>query len=216
MEQMTRKAFVNNAPDINYAQMNKALVKALDPHLARIALKMIANHKSTASEPQLPFAQLVEKIHQMLITRRHLNRRKLNANSTLSSSINSHSLEIDNLTVDDVHMMEQDIAHRNNVVQHKYSNDPNFKGKPLFLKFCKKCSRSGHTIASCLDKRYTKPLNKPIIQRQAFNPKMKGNQNLPNRKVTSNNMTGKQLPFSHRSRSNSREHRHNSRHRNPN
>ena len=45
---------------------------------------------------------------------------------------------------------------------------------------------------------------------------MKGDQNLPNRQVTSNNVTGKPLPFSHLSRSNSREHRNNSRHRGPN
>ena len=44
---------------------------------------------------------------------------------------------MDNLTVDDIHIMEQDIAHGINVVRHKYSNDPNYKGKPLFLKFCK-------------------------------------------------------------------------------
>ena len=42
---------------------------------------------------------------------------------------------------------------------------------------------------------------------------MKGNQNLPNRQVTSNNMTGK-LPFPFCSRSNSRD-RKNSRHRSP-
>ena len=43
--------------------MNDALVNALDPQLARIALKKIANHKITALEPRLPFAQFVEKIH---------------------------------------------------------------------------------------------------------------------------------------------------------
>ena len=48
--------------------MNDALVKALDPQLVRKALKKIANHKSTALEPQLPFAQLVEKIQQEDIT----------------------------------------------------------------------------------------------------------------------------------------------------
>ena len=55
-------------------------------------------------------------------------------------------------------MMEQDIARGINVVRQKYSNDPNCKGKPLFLKFCKECSRSGHSIFTCYDKRYTKPL----------------------------------------------------------
>ena len=43
------------------AQLNDALVKTLDTQLARIAVKKIANHESTALEPQLPSAQLVEK-----------------------------------------------------------------------------------------------------------------------------------------------------------
>ena len=62
--------------------------------------------------------------------------------------MNNLSLQIDNLTVDDIHAIEQDIAHGINVVRHKYSNDPNFKGKPLFLKFCKKCSCSGHSVST--------------------------------------------------------------------
>ena len=49
---MTRKAYVNNAPDMRIAQLIDALAKALDLQLARIALKKIANHKSTALEPQ--------------------------------------------------------------------------------------------------------------------------------------------------------------------
>ena len=124
---MTRKAYVNNAPDMRNAQMNDALVKALDPQLARIALKKIANHKSTALEPQLPFAKFVEKIHQEDITRIHIDRHKLNTNSAPSHSINNLSLEVDNLTVDDIHAIEQYIAHGINEVRHKCSNDPNFK-----------------------------------------------------------------------------------------
>ena len=115
-----------------------------------------------------------------------------------------------------MHVMDQDIAYGITVLRHKYSKDPNFKGKPLFLNFCKKCSRSGHSISTCPDKRYIKPLDKPNFQKQTFNQAMKGNQNLPNKQVTSTNMTGKPLPFSHRSRNNSREHRNNSRHRSPN
>ena len=132
-------------------------------------------------EPQLPFAQLVEEIHQEDITRTHIDRHKLNTNSTLSSSINNLSLDFDHLTVVDIHMMEQDIEHGINVVRHKYSNDPNFKGKPLFLKFCKKNSRSRHSISSCPDKRYTNSLEKPSFQNQTLNQAMKGNQNLPNK-----------------------------------
>ena len=36
IEQLTRKAYVINAPDMRNSQMNDALVKALDPLLARI------------------------------------------------------------------------------------------------------------------------------------------------------------------------------------
>ena len=168
IEQLTRKAYFNNTPDMRNAQMNDALVKALDPQLARIALKKIANHKSAALEPQLPFAQLVEKIHQEDITRTHIDRHKINTNSTPSHSINNLPLEIDNLKVDDIHAMEQDFAHGMNIVRHKYSNYPNFKGKPLFLKFCKKCSRSGHSISTCPEKRNTKSLKKPYFQKKKF------------------------------------------------
>ena len=59
---MTRKAFVKNAPDMRNAQMNDALVKAINPQLVRIEFKKIANHKPTALEPQFPFAQFSRKI----------------------------------------------------------------------------------------------------------------------------------------------------------
>ena len=63
IEQKIRKAYVNNAPDMRNAQLNDAFVKALDPQLARMTLKKVANHKSTALESQLSFAQLVEKLY---------------------------------------------------------------------------------------------------------------------------------------------------------
>ena len=110
--------------------------------------------------------------------------------------------------------MEQDIAHGINVVRHKYSNDPNFKGKPLSQNSAKNVHVQD--FSTCPEKMYTKPLDKPNFQKQIFNQAMKCNQNLPNRQVSSKNMTGKPLPFSHRPRSNNREHRNNSRQRRPN
>ena len=97
---MPRKAYVNSVPDMRNAQMNYALFKVLDPQLAKIALKKISNHKSTALEQQLPFAQLVEKIHQEDNTRTHTDRHKIKTNCTLSESINNISKEMDNLAVD--------------------------------------------------------------------------------------------------------------------
>ena len=41
IEQMTRKTNVNNAPDMRSAQINDTLVKAVDPQLARIAMKRL-------------------------------------------------------------------------------------------------------------------------------------------------------------------------------
>ena len=97
IEQMTQKAYVNNAPDMRNVQLNEGLVDALDPQLARILEKKVANHKSTALEPQLQFAQLVEKIPQEDITRTHIDRHKLNRNSSFSSPKYNLSLDIDHL-----------------------------------------------------------------------------------------------------------------------
>ena len=58
---MVRKLYANNAPDMRYALKIDALVKKVDSQIARIALKKIANHKSTALETLIPFAKLVEK-----------------------------------------------------------------------------------------------------------------------------------------------------------
>ena len=109
--------------------------------------------------------------------------------------------------------MEQVIAHRINIVSHKYSNDPNFKWKALSFEFCKKCSRSGHSISTCSDKKYTKQLRNPIFQKQIFNQAMKGKQNLPDKQANSNSLTGKPLQFPSRSRRNSRDNRDSSRQR---
>ena len=87
-KQMARKAYVNKAPDIRNAQMNDALVIEIDPQLARIAFKNIANHKSPELEPQLLFAQEVEKIHQEDNTRTHIDRHKISM--TAGQHIDSH------------------------------------------------------------------------------------------------------------------------------
>ena len=45
-------------------------------------------------------------------------------------------MNIDNLTIIDERTMKQNIAYGINEVWHKYSNNPSFKGKPLFFDFC--------------------------------------------------------------------------------
>ena len=172
------------------AQMNDALVMHLIPNLARIALKKIAIHKSTALEPQLHYAQLVEKIHQEDITKTHIDRHKINTYPTLSSSINKISLDIDNLTVADIRTREQDIAHGINVVRYKNSIDQNLKGKPLFLKFCKK--KNVHNQDTVFPLALTNDTQNHLInltsKNKFVNQAMRGNQSLPNKHVTTNNV----------------------------
>ena len=79
------------------APMNDELVKTLNPQLAKLVLKKIANLKQTAMEPQLPFAQIMEKIHQKDVTKTHNDSRKIKTNSTLSPSLNNISIEKDGL-----------------------------------------------------------------------------------------------------------------------
>ena len=136
----------------------------------------------------------VEKIHQEDITRTHIDRHKISPNSALSSSVNNLSIDIDNLIIDDVRTMEQDIAYGINVVRHKTQMTQILTGNHYSL-IVGKNSRSGHSICSYPEKRYIKPLEKHNFQKQTFNQAMKGNQNLPNKQVTSNNMTVKLYHF---------------------
>ena len=123
---MAKQTYVNNTPDVQNAQLNDAPVNATNTQLARIALKKIANYKSTALE--FPLAHFLGKIHQEDITRTDIDRYKVSTHSTLSLSIINISTKIDNVTIVDIGTMEQDMAYGINVVQHKYSNEQNFKG----------------------------------------------------------------------------------------
>ena len=95
IEQITRKAYVNNAPGMRNAQMNEALVKAFDPQLTRIAQK-IANHKKKHWNHSFHSHNLLKRYTKKTL-QEDIFRHKLNTNSTLSPSINNLSLEIDNV-----------------------------------------------------------------------------------------------------------------------
>ena len=113
------------------AQINEAFVKRVGSHLARIAQKKIANHISTSMESHFLFANLVEIIQQVDVKRSRIDQCKIKINRALSTSINFVK-QI--MTVYFVRTMEQDISYAVNLVQHKFSNNPNIKGKPLFIK----------------------------------------------------------------------------------
>ena len=77
-----------------------------------------------------------------------------------------------------------------------YKKNPNFKGKPSFKKWCNYCRRYGHSIAACRQKQQDNQ-NKPQKHKEpnkSFYQYMKKDQNLLNKKIHSNNSSGKPLP----------------------
>ena len=65
-------------------------------------------------------------------------------------------------------MMEQDILQGINVVRHKYSIDPHFKGKPLFLKIVKNAHDRERTIPPVLTKDTENILKNPFFRNKVL------------------------------------------------
>ena len=76
--------------------------------------------------------------------------------------------------------MEQDIAQGINVVRHKYSIDPNFKRKPLFLKFGKNAQDQDTAFPLVLTKDMQNLLINPIVRNKPLIKQWKVTKNLPN------------------------------------
>ena len=68
----------------------------------------------------------------------------------------------------------------------------NFKGRPKFALFCSYCSSHGHTKGRCFKRPRRESIPRP--KEKTFYGHMRNNQNLPNRRIDSNNVNGRQLP----------------------
>ena len=115
----------------------------------------------------------------------------------------------ENLKLEYVNRIETNTPHINNIqgsdtdliekiteILNIYEKSPNFKGKPSFKKWCNYCRRYGHSIAECRQKQQDNQ-NKPQKHKEpnkSFYQYMKKDQNLPNKKIHSNNSSGKPLP----------------------
>ena len=179
--------------------MNQTFIRCLDNELKTAALKKHANHKQTPREPEMIFKNLVDKIYQMDLTRTITNNHKrlYEVNQTTNSihddlkQMNIACNNINDLNQNDLEQFEGTICNVLNGINNTYDRK-NFKGRPKFALFCSYCSSHGHTKGRCFKRPRRESIPRP--KEKSFYGHMRNNQNLPNRRIDSNNVNGRQLP----------------------
>ena len=185
--------------DYRNSVMNKTFIRCLDNELKTAALKKHANHKQTPREPEMPFKALVEKIDQMDLTRTITNNHKRlyevnQSTSNINDDLKQMNIACNNiskLNQNDLEQFEGTISNVLNGINNTYKKN-NFKGRPKFALFCSYCSSHGHTKGRCFKRPRRESKARP--KERSFYGHMRNNQNLPNRKIDSNNINGRQLP----------------------
>ena len=179
--------------------MNQTFFRCLDNELKTAALKKHANHKQMPREPEMPFKALVEKIDQLDLTRTITNNHKrlYEVNQSTSNINDDHkqmNIACNNINVlnqNDLEHFEGTICNVLNGINNTYDKK-NFKGRPKFALFCSYCSSHGHTKGRCFKRPRRESIARP--KERSFYGHMRNNQNIPNRKIDSNNINGRQLP----------------------
>ena len=141
---------------------------------------------------------LVDKIDQMDLTRTITNNHKRlyeinqttnNINDDLKQ-MNIACNNINDLNKNDLKQFEGTICNVLNGINNTYDRK-NFKGRPKFALFCSYCSSHGHTKGRCFKGPRRETIPRP--KEKTFYGHMRNNQNLPNRRIDSNNVNGRQL-----------------------
>ena len=168
--------------------MTEILMMTLTPQLRKIAINKRASHPSSIREPDLDFRKLVDKLEQAEITMKLEETENLKLQYV--NRIETNTTNINNIQDSDV-----DLSEKITGILNIYERNPNFKDKPSFKKWCNYCRRYGHSIAECRQKQQDNQ-NKPQKYKEPnkFYQCMKKDQNLPNKKILSNNSSGKPLP----------------------
>ena len=185
--------------DYRKSVMNQTFIRCLDNELKTAALKKQVNHKQTPREPEVPFKTLVDKIDQMDLTRTITNNHKRlyevnQSTSNINEDIKQMSIacsNIDELNQIDLEQFEGTICNVLNGINNTYDKK-NFEGRPKFALFCSYCSSHGHTKGRCFKRPRRESIARP--KEKSFYSHMRINQNLPNRRIDSNNINGRQLP----------------------
>ena len=179
--------------------MNQTFIRCLDNELKTAALKKHANHKQTPREPEMPFKTLVEKIDQLDLTRTITNNYKRLYEVNQSTSNINDNLKQMNIACNNIYELNQNDLEQFegticNVLNGINNTDDKkiFKGRPKFALFCSYCSSQGHTKGRCFKRPRRESIARP--KERSFYGHMRNNQTLPNRKIDSNNINGRQLP----------------------
>ena len=179
--------------------MNQTFIRCLHNELKTAALKKHANHKQTPREPEMPFKTIVDKIDLMDLTRTITNNHKRlkEVNQTATNfcedlkQMNVACNDINELNQNDLEQFEGTICNILNGINNTYDRK-NFKRRPKFALFCSYCSSHGHTKGRCFKRPRRESIARP--KERSFYSHMRNNQNLPNRRIDSNNINGRQLP----------------------
>ena len=199
IETLVKTAYSLYTEDYRKSVMNQTFIRCLDNELKTAALKKHANHKQTPREPEMPFKALVEKIDQMDLTRTITNNHKRlyevnQSTSNINDDLKQMNIACNNineLNQNDLEQFEGTICNVFNGINNTYDKK-NFKGRLKFALFCSYCSSHGHTKG----RRFKRPRRESITRpkERSFYGHMRNSQNLPNRKIDSNNINGRQLP----------------------
>ena len=197
IETLVKTAYSLYKEDYRNSVMNQTFIRCLDNKLKTAALKKHANHKQTPRESEMPFKTLVDKIDQMDLTRTVTNNHKrIYEVNQITTNISEHIKQmniacnnINDLNQNDLEQFEGTICNILNGINNTYDRK-NFKGRPKFALFCSYCSSHGHR------KCFKRPQGEIIARskERSFYSHMRNIQNLPNRRIDSNNINGRQLP----------------------
>ena len=103
---------------------------------------------------------------------------------------------INDLNQNDLEQFEGTICNVLNGINNIYDRK-NFKGRPKFALFSSYCSSYGHIKGRCFKRPRRESI--PRTKEKSFYGHMRNNQNIPNRKIDSKNVNGRQLQPTSRS-----------------
>ena len=199
IETLVKTAYSLYTEDYRNSVMNQTFIRCLDNEPKTAALKIHANHKQTPREPELPFKALVDKIDQMDLTRTITNNHKRLYEINQTTNNINEDLKQMNIVCNNINDLNQnDLEHFGGTICNvlngiNNTNDrKNFKGRPKFALFCSYCSSHGHTKGRCFNRPRRESIPRP--KENSFCGHMRNNQNLPNKRIDSNNVNGRQLP----------------------
>ena len=119
-----------------------------------------------------------------------INQTTNNINDDLKQ-LNIACKNINDLNQNDLEQFEGTICNVLNGINNTYDRK-NFKGRPKLALFCSYCSSHGYTKRRCFKRPRRESIPRP--KEKTFYVHMRNNQNLPNRRIDSNNVNGRQLP----------------------